>query len=93
MRPTGSREAVGMGGGTASLLCPIINAPNRKEAGIPALTYQDRPIEIVSPYIPFWFVCTEDRVQWFPVVRNMSQNCFQVLNGKFQETRWCTFPE
>ena len=75
----------------ASLPCPVINAPNRNEAGIPALTHQDRPIEIVSLYVPFWFVCTEDRAQWFPVVRNMSQNCFQVLNGKFQETRWCKF--
>ena len=31
-----------------SLPCPIINAQNRNEAGIPALTRQDRPIEIVS---------------------------------------------
>ena len=67
-----SREAVGRRGGSGSLPCPIINAPNRNEAGIPALTRQDRPIEIVSLYIPFWFVCTEDRAQWFPVVRNMS---------------------
>ena len=44
-------------------------------------------------HIQFWFVCTEDRAQWFPEVRNMSQNHFQVLNGKFQETWWCIFPE
>ena len=31
----------------------IINAPNRNEAGIPALTRQDRPTEIVSLYFPF----------------------------------------
>ena len=86
------REAVGRGGGTASLPCPIINAPNRNETGIPALTRQDRPIEIVSLYIPFRFVCTEDRAQWFPVVGNMSQTCFQVLSGEFSETRWCLFP-
>ena len=77
---------MGRGGETASLPCPIINAPDRNEAGIPALTLQDRSIEIVSLYIPFWFVCTKDRAQWFPVVRNILQNCFQVLNGKFQKT-------
>ena len=48
-----TREAVGRGGETTSLPCPIINAPNRNEAGIPALTHQDKPIEIVSLYIPF----------------------------------------
>ena len=71
---------------SVSLPCPIINALNRNEAGIPALTRQDWPIEILSLYVPFWFVCTEDQAQWFPGKGNMSQSCFQVLNGKFQET-------
>ena len=66
-------EAVGRGGGSASLPCLIINAPNRNEAGIPVLTRQDRPIEIVSLYIPLWFVCTEDRAHCLPIVRNMSE--------------------
>ena len=47
-------------GGAASVPCPIINAPNRNEAGIPGLTRQDRPTEIIPLYIPFSFVCTED---------------------------------
>ena len=47
------REAVGRVGGTTSLPCPIINAPNRNEAGIPALNLQDRPIEIVSLFFRF----------------------------------------
>ena len=80
----GIREAVGRGG-IASLPCPIINAPNRNKAGIPSFKRQDRPIEIVSLYVPFWLVCTEDRAQRFPVARNMSQNCFQVRTANFKK--------
>ena len=49
-----TREAVGLGGGTASLPRPIKNAPNPNDAGIPTLTCEDGPIEIVSLYVPFW---------------------------------------
>ena len=43
-----NREVVGRGGGTSSLPCLIVNAPNRNEAGIPALTHQDRPIAVYT---------------------------------------------
>ena len=74
-------------------LCPIINAQNRNEARIPVFTRQGRPTEIVSLYVHFLFVYAEDRAQWPPVVRNMSQRCFQLLKGEFSEARWCIFPE
>ena len=77
---------VSRGGGIVSLPCSVINAPSRNEARIPALICQDRPIEIVSLYVRFWFVNTEDRAQWFPAVENMSPTRFQVLNGEFSET-------
>ena len=44
---TREAAAVSRGGGTASLPCPIINAPNRNEAALPALTCQDCPIEVM----------------------------------------------
>ena len=61
--------------GTTSLSHPIINTPNRKMVGVPALTHQDRPTETALPYVPFWFLYAEDRAQWPPVLRNMSQSC------------------
>ena len=42
---------------------------------------------------PLKLYYTEDRAQWPPVVRNMSQRCFQLLKGEFSEARWCIFPE
>ena len=44
------REALGRGDGTTSLPCPIINAPNRNEAGIPALTHQNVHTVLVRVY-------------------------------------------
>ena len=68
--------------GSPVLPCPIINAQNRNEARIPVFTRQGRPTEIVSLYVHFLFVFTEDRAQWPPVVRNMSQRCFQLSSSK-----------
>ena len=79
--------------GSPVLLYPIINAQNRNEARIPVFTRQGRPTEIVSLYAHFWFVYTEDRAHWHPVIRNMSQRYFQLLKGEFSEARWCIFSE
>ena len=72
--------------GSPVFLCPIINAQNRNEAKIPVFTRQGRPTEIVSLYVHFLFVFTEDRAQWPPVVRNMSQRCFQLSSSKEYDT-------
>ena len=53
---------------------------------IPELTRQDMSIEIVSLYIPFWFMCIEDRAQCSEKEEE-ERTCFQVLNGEFSETR------
>ena len=81
-----TREAVSRRDETTSLSHPIINAPDRNEVGVPALTRQDRPTETLLLHVPFGSCVLK-------IERNGLQHkgvchravCFQVLKTNFQK--------
>ena len=90
-----NREAVSRGGGTASLPCPIINAPNRNEGGIPALTHQDRPIEILN-LITVYTVLVRVYRRSSAMVSSSKEyvtELFSSLEWQISRNSVCIFPE
>ena len=71
---------------TTSLSHPIINAPNRNEVGVPALTHQDRPTETVLLHVPFGSCVLKierNGLQYKGICHRAV--CFQVLKTNFQK--------
>ena len=75
---------MGLGGGTAIFLRPIINCPNWNEAGIPTLTLQLKSHHFLC--VPFWLVFAKYRAQWPPLLRNVTElYAFKFWTTNFQK--------